>query len=100
MENEIILYTDENGKTNVSVRFADEDVWVTQSPAASKLTIFLFFPVLADIERADTAGSKAGDCFNLVVGNHAWFCMKESLQFRPRNSQFAVLPVLIYLFGF
>ena len=31
MENEIILYTDENGKTNVSVRFADEDVWVTQN---------------------------------------------------------------------
>ena len=29
MENEIILYTDENGKTNVSVCFADEDVWVT-----------------------------------------------------------------------
>ena len=29
MQNEIILYTDENGKTNVSVRFADEDVWVT-----------------------------------------------------------------------
>ncbi len=29
MDNEIILYTDENGKTNVSVRFADEDVWVT-----------------------------------------------------------------------
>lgn len=31
MENEIILYTDGNGKTNVSVRFADEDVWVTQN---------------------------------------------------------------------
>ena len=29
MNNEIILYTDENGKTNISVRFADEDVWVT-----------------------------------------------------------------------
>ncbi len=29
MNNEILLYTDENGKTNVSVRFADEDVWVT-----------------------------------------------------------------------
>ena len=28
-ENEILLYTDENGKTNVSVRFAEEDVWVT-----------------------------------------------------------------------
>ncbi len=27
--NEIILYSDENGKTNVSVRFAEEDVWVT-----------------------------------------------------------------------
>ena len=26
MENEIILYTDENGKTNVSVRFADEKI--------------------------------------------------------------------------
>ena len=34
MENEIILYTDENGKTNVSVRFADEDVWVTQNQLA------------------------------------------------------------------
>lgn len=30
MENEIILYTDNDGKTNISVRFADEDVWVTQ----------------------------------------------------------------------
>ena len=29
MENKINLYTDENGKTNVSVHFADEDVWVT-----------------------------------------------------------------------
>ena len=28
--NEIILYTDENGRTNVSVRLAEEDVWVTQ----------------------------------------------------------------------
>lgn len=29
-ENQIILYKDENGKTNISVRFSDEDVWVTQ----------------------------------------------------------------------
>ncbi len=29
MENEIILYNDNDGKTNISVRFADEDVWVT-----------------------------------------------------------------------
>ena len=34
MENKIILYTDENGKTNVSVHFADEDVWVTQNQLA------------------------------------------------------------------
>ena len=27
MENNIILYTDENGKTDISVRFAEEDVW-------------------------------------------------------------------------
>ena len=37
MENEIILYTDENGKTNVSVRFADEDVWVTQKSACRNI---------------------------------------------------------------
>ena len=29
LENEILLYNDENGKTNISVRFSDEDVWVT-----------------------------------------------------------------------
>lgn len=34
MENNIILYTDENGKTDISVRFADEDVWVTQKQLA------------------------------------------------------------------
>lgn len=33
-ENEIVLYTDKNGKTNISVRFADEDVWVTQNQLA------------------------------------------------------------------
>ena len=29
-DNSILLYKDENGKTSISVRFADEDVWVTQ----------------------------------------------------------------------
>lgn len=33
-ENEVILYTDKNGKTKISVRFADEDVWVTQNQLA------------------------------------------------------------------
>lgn len=33
-ENGIILYTDENGKTKISVRFADDDVWVTQNQLA------------------------------------------------------------------
>ena len=33
-DNTILLYHDENGKTNVSVRFADEDVWVTQAQLA------------------------------------------------------------------
>ena len=28
-ENNLILYTDKNGKTNISVRFAEDDVWVT-----------------------------------------------------------------------
>lgn len=34
MENNIVLYTDENGKTDISVRFAEEDVWVTQKQLA------------------------------------------------------------------
>ena len=28
-ENQIILYQDNNDKTRVSVRFADEDLWLT-----------------------------------------------------------------------
>lgn len=33
-ENKLILYTDENGKVTVNVRFADEDVWLTQMQLA------------------------------------------------------------------
>jgi len=33
-ENKIILYKDEEGKVNVNVRFADEDVWLTQAQLA------------------------------------------------------------------
>ncbi|MDR3286763.1 MAG: virulence RhuM family protein, partial [Prevotellaceae bacterium] len=32
--NKIILYQDDNGITNVSVRFADEDLWITQKQLA------------------------------------------------------------------
>ena len=31
MENKLILYKDKDGKVNVNVRFADEDIWLTQS---------------------------------------------------------------------
>lgn len=31
MENKIILYQDEAGKVNVSVKFADEDIWLTNN---------------------------------------------------------------------
>ena len=34
MENKIILYKDDEGKLNVNVRFADEDVWLTQAQLA------------------------------------------------------------------
>lgn len=34
-ENKLILYKDENGKVTVSVRFADEDVWLTQEQLAT-----------------------------------------------------------------
>ena len=34
-----------------------------------------------NVERADAAGSKAGDCFYLLAADHAWFCMKDSLEF-------------------
>lgn len=30
-ENKLILYKDENGRVSVNVRFADEDVWLTQA---------------------------------------------------------------------
>jgi hypothetical protein len=33
-ENTIVLYQDENGITNVSVRFADEDLWLAQAQIA------------------------------------------------------------------
>ena len=33
-ENNIVLYQDENGVTNVSVRFSDEDLWLTQNQIA------------------------------------------------------------------
>lgn len=32
--NRLILYTDENGRVRVNVRFADEDVWLTQDQLA------------------------------------------------------------------
>lgn len=34
MENKLILYKDESGRLNVNVRFADEDVWLTQAQLA------------------------------------------------------------------
>lgn len=33
-ENKIILYQDENGITNINVRFSDEDLWLTQNQIA------------------------------------------------------------------
>ena len=30
-ENGIVLYQDENGNKNISVRFTDDDLWLTQS---------------------------------------------------------------------
>lgn len=33
-ENKLILYKDEDGKVSVNVRFADEDVWLTQAQLA------------------------------------------------------------------
>ena len=33
-DNKIIIYQDENGVTKISVRFADEDLWLTQAQLA------------------------------------------------------------------
>ena len=33
-DNKIIVYQDENGVTNISVRFADEDLWLSQAQIA------------------------------------------------------------------
>ena len=32
--NKLMLYTDENGRVSVNVRFADEDVWLTREQLA------------------------------------------------------------------
>lgn len=33
-ENNVIIYQDENNVTRVSVRFSDEDIWLTQGQIA------------------------------------------------------------------
>ena len=33
-ENKLVLYKDDEGNVNVNVRFADEDVWLTQQQLA------------------------------------------------------------------
>ena len=33
-ENTVLIYQDENGVTKVSVRFSDEDIWLTQNQIA------------------------------------------------------------------
>ena len=33
-ENSIIIYQDEDGVTKVSVKFSDEDIWLTQNQIA------------------------------------------------------------------
>ncbi len=47
MENKIILYTDENGKTNVSVRFASELLRrcsITTNAGLSTVILFFVYP--------------------------------------------------------
>ena len=39
-ENKIILYKDEEGRVNVNVRFADEDVWLTQAHSLHQKGIY------------------------------------------------------------
>ena len=38
-ENKVVLYQDENGITNVSVLFSDEDLWLTQNQIAEIVVI-------------------------------------------------------------
>ena len=38
-ENNIILYQDDNEITRVSVRFADEDLWLTQNQLADIISV-------------------------------------------------------------
>lgn len=51
MENNIILYTDENGKTDISVRFAEEDVWVTQKQLENLKSDFDLF--MEDVKKLE-----------------------------------------------
>ena len=38
-DNNVMIYQDENGITKVSVRFSDEDIWVTQQQLAEAMTL-------------------------------------------------------------
>ena len=40
-ENKLILYKDDEGKVNVNVRFADEDVWLTRENLAEIMRLLL-----------------------------------------------------------
>lgn len=51
MENNIILYTDENGKTDISVCFAEEDVWVTQKQLENLKSDFDLF--MEDVKKLE-----------------------------------------------
>ena len=40
-ENKLIFYKDDEGKVNVNVRFADEDVWLTRENLAEIMRLLL-----------------------------------------------------------
>lgn len=41
--NNVLIYQDDNGVTKVSVRFSDEDIWITQQQLMDVGTAFGFF---------------------------------------------------------
>ena len=49
-ENKIILYKDEEGKVNVNVRFADEDVWPRSVGFAIRLSPAQSDPAQSDLQ--------------------------------------------------